>query len=131
MNNERPAAVGDTYVFLSGAEMNPTAAWQASPEARFIARARLQANPDELAAPFAEALAAGNDEIWGILLQFNGQPAGELRTAITDDGREVQVEPRLPLLDGDPAAVLAAARYWELPPAYVERLATAVSGDGE
>jgi hypothetical protein len=37
----------------------------------------------------------------------------------------------LPLLDGDPEAVLAAARYWELPPAYVARLAAAVSGDSE
>ena len=29
----------------------------------------------------------------------------------------------LPPDDGDAAAVLAAARYWELPPAYVRRLA--------
>jgi hypothetical protein len=123
--------LSENYLFLSGAQMNPTAARAAYAGAQFMARARLQAKPDEVAAPFAQALAAGSDEIWGILFQFNGQPTGESRTAVTDDGREVQVSPRLPLLDGDPAAVLAAARYWELPPAYVERLATAVSGDGE
>lgn len=121
-----------THLFLSGAEMNPTTVRAAYPGAQFVARARLQANPDEIAPLFAQALDAGNDEIWGILLQRSDDQRNDaVRTAVTDDGRDVPVAPRLPLLDGDPEAVLAAARYWELPPAYIERLAIAVSGDSE
>jgi hypothetical protein len=33
--------------------------------------------------------------------------------------------------DADPAAVLAAAKYWELPPAYVRRLANAANSPVE
>lgn len=132
MQSERPAAAGGAYVFVSGADMNPTAARAAYPGSQFVARARLQANPEEIASTFTTTLAAGSDEIWGILLQAtNNQGSAKPRTAVTDDGREIQVTPRLPLLAGDPAAVLAAARYWELPPAYIDRLATAASGDGE
>jgi hypothetical protein len=131
MEENRLAADG-TYVFLSGAKMNPTVAREVYPDAHFVARARLQANVNDIAPPFSASLAAGSDEIWGIILASqDGQSTTPRRTAITDDGREVQVEPHLPLLDGDTEVVLAAARYWELPPAYIARLAAAVSGDSE
>ena len=43
--------------------------------------------------------------------------------AIADDGRAFRVAPAGEgVASGDPAAVLAAAMYWELPPAYVRRL---------
>ena len=115
------------YLFLSGAEMQPERVRSAWPEARFVARARLQPRPlGAVAAPEGQRY-----ETWGIVLEETDSPlTGEARGAVTDDGRVFAVTVPPPE-DGDPAAVLAAARYWELPPAYVRRLADAANAPVE
>ncbi len=103
-----------TYRFLCGADMDPTAVRAADPGARFVARACLP--------PPGDAPPAG---VWGILLETPADgadtEAGATRRVVTDDGRPFaavgEAEP-----SGDPAAVIAAARYWELLPAYVRTL---------
>lgn len=117
---------GEAYRFLSGAEMDPAAVLAAEPAARFVARARLGTGTasDDV------------DDVWGILIRVPaagiGVDVGEEREVTTDDGRSFAAA-----VDGDgrprggTAAVLAAARYWELPPAYVRRLAGADGGDGD
>jgi hypothetical protein len=109
------------YLFLQGAEMMPERVRAAWPEARFVARARLQPRPrGPVAAP-----AGARYETWGIVVAAPDAPfPGEARGALTDDGRALAVVVP-PADDADPAAVLAAARYWELPPDYVRRLARA------
>jgi hypothetical protein len=95
--------------------MAPEAVREAHPGATFVARARL---------------AEGEDEVWGILLRVPGAAGGAgTRPVVTDDGRRVAaVAPTGGTPAGDPAAVLAEARYWELPPGYVARLAAALGG---
>ena len=108
------------YLFLCGADMDPTLARGAYPGARFVARARLERDASG---------GAGDAEVWGILLRApveEGEepaPADRMGAVMTDDGRVF--EARLVgggRPTGEPAAVLAAARYWELPPSYVARL---------
>lgn len=107
------------YLFLSGAEMEPERIRRTWPEARFVARGRLTPRP---LGPVAPPVGAGY-ETWGIVLALpDGAASGEPRDALTDDGRALTVLVAPPD-DADPAAVLAAARYWELPPPYVRRLA--------
>ena len=108
------------YLFLSGAEMQPERVRVAWPEARFMARGRLEPRPlDAVAVP-----AGARYETWGIVIETPDAPVGgDARHAVADDGRAFAVIVTAPD-DTDPAAVLAAARYWELPPAYVRRLAS-------
>ncbi len=130
-------------LFLSGADMDPTKVRAIYPAAHFVARARVSAEAQEIASPFASHLVAdgAQAEVWGILIeQPNGTSAsGDFRQATTDDGRQIEA-----ILAGDhqasgqPAAVFAAARYWELPPSYVGKLREAIavaaeepSDDGE
>jgi hypothetical protein len=114
-------------LFLSGADMDPTAVLAAHPGARFLARARVPANQDEIAAPFAGNLAGdGSAEVWGILIEKAGAGSDETRQAITDEGLEIEAVVGGQLASGEPEAVLAAAKYWELPPAYVSRLRNAI-----
>lgn len=100
----------DGLRFLCGADMDPTALRAARPGATFLARARL----------------AGTAEpgVWGLLIETPLSETDEalpLRPVLADDGRAFEARAdEVPL--GDPAAVLAAARYWELPPAYVRSL---------
>lgn len=114
-------------VFLSGAEMQPERIRTAWPVARFVARARLEPRPVGAAMPAVGARYA----TWGIVVEVpDNSAAGETRGAVTDDGRALRaIVP--PPDDGDPAAVLAAARYWELPPPYVGRLALAAKAPVE
>src|SRR5215218_8466832 len=115
-------------LFLSGADMDPTAVLAAHPGARFLARARVRAKQHEIAAPFAGSLAGdGSAEVWGILIEKAGASADKTRQAMTDEGREIEAAVGGQLANGEPEAVLAAARYWELPPAYVGRLRDAVA----
>jgi hypothetical protein len=51
---------------------------------------------------------------------------GETILATADDGRSLRVVMAEPLLSGDPVTVLANARYWELPPAFVAALQSVV-----
>lgn len=106
-------------VFLSGAEMQPERIRATWPEARFVARGRLSPRPANAVPPPR----GGRFETWGILIEVpDGAADGEMWAALTDDDRSFSVV--VPAPDAlDPAAVLAAARYWELPPAYVRRLA--------
>jgi hypothetical protein len=110
-------------LFLSGAEMEPERVRAAWPEARFRARARLQPRPlGAVAPPVGTAY-----ETWGILIEAPGTDVdGEACATMSDDGRSCMAI-ALPPDDADPAAVLAAARYWEMPPAYVRRLARAAA----
>lgn len=108
------------YLFLSGAEMEPERVRGAWPEARFVARGRLQPRPQGAVAPPAGA----RYETWGIVIEIPDEISGDARGAVADDGRVFPVTVP-PADDADPAAVLAAARYWELPPPYVRRLAEA------
>lgn len=107
------------YRFLTGADMEPGAVLARFPGARFVARARLD----------------GKDgEIWGIVVRLPvgaEVDRGVSRAVVADDGRrfEAAIEHGgRPV--GEPAAVVAAARYWELPPAYVRRLAAASGETG-
>jgi hypothetical protein len=106
------------FVFLSGAEMQPERVRAAWPQGRFVARGRLSPRPVGAVSPPRGA----EYEMWGILIETpDGAADGESLTAVADDGRRFAVV--VPAPDAaDPAAVLAAARYWELPPAYVRRL---------
>ena len=114
-------------MFLSGAEMQPERVRGAWPEARFVARGRLEPRP--LGAVMAPA--GARYETWGIVIETPDAPTtGDGRGAVTDDGRVFAVTVPPPD-DADPAAVLAAARYWELPPPYVRRLADATNAPVE
>ena len=115
------------YLFLSGAEMQPERIRGAWPEARFVARGRLQPRPlGSVAAPTGVRY-----ETWGIVIETpDASTSGETRGAVTDDGRVFAVT-IYPADDADPATVLAAAQYWELPPAYVRRLAIAANAPVE
>jgi hypothetical protein len=115
------------YLFLSGAEMEPERVRGAWPEARFVARAHLQPRP--LGAVVAPA--GVRYETWGIVIETPDAPVtGDARGAVADDGRVFAVTAPPPD-DADPAAVLAAARYWELPPPYVRRLMSAANAPVE
>lgn len=114
-------------MFLSGAEMEPERVRAAWPGARFVARARLQPRPRGAVPPPRGT----RYETWGILIDTPTHAQnGETRTAVADDGRIFAAIVPAPD-DADPAAVLAAARYWELPPDYVRRLARAASAPVE
>jgi hypothetical protein len=103
--------------------MQPERVRGAWPEARFLARGRLQARPLGAVVPPAGA----RYQTWGIIIETADAPAiGDARSALTDDGRDFTVTVPPPD-DADPSAVLAAARYWELPSAYVGRLALAAN----
>jgi hypothetical protein len=97
------------------------------PEARFVARGRLEPRPLGAVMP-----PAGTQyETWGIVIETPEAPvAGEARGALADDGRGFAVVVTA-ADDADAAAVLAAARYWELPPPYVRRLARAANAPVE
>jgi hypothetical protein len=115
------------YVFLIGAEMQPERVRSAWPEARFVARGRLEPRPlGAVATPTGVRY-----ETWGIVIETSDAPAtGDARGAVADDGRVFGVTVPPPD-DADPVAVLAAARYWELPPPYVRRLADAANAPVE
>ena len=105
-------------LFLQGAEMQPSRIRAAWPQAQFVARARLTPQPHGAVFPVAHPAYAA----WGIVIDTPAEVEGAHRLAMTDEGRSVQVVVPAPD-NADPQAVLAAAKYWELPPPYVRRLA--------
>jgi hypothetical protein len=121
-----------THLFLYGADMQPGAVLAAYPGARFVARAWVPSAAADLPPlpevppppPLPGAARSPEGAVWGILVRLSApQPASEVIETTTDD------EQRLPAAIGttpaalsDPAAVVAAARYWELPPLYLWRL---------
>lgn len=105
-------------VFLQGAEMQPSRIRAVWPEAQFVARARLTPRPHGAAFPVTHPAYAA----WGIVIETPTEMEGETRAVTTDEDHSLEVVVPTPD-DADPQAVLAAAKYWELPPPYVRRLA--------
>src|SRR5687767_940550 len=107
--------------------MEPERVRGAWPEARFVARGRLEPRPLGAVVPPAGA----RYETWGIIVEIpDAGNSGDARGAVADDGRVFAVT--VPPADAaDPVAVLAAARYWELPPPYVRRLASTANAPVE
>lgn len=110
-----------TFGFRHGTDMEPSHIRRVNPEARFVARARLIEGTT-----FPEMPGDGEEAaVWGILLTLPADPAlpQAAATVRTDDGRTVGAS--ILTVSGDVAdrdAVIAAARYWELPPDYIRRL---------
>lgn len=113
-------------VFYSGEAMEPATIRRADPTARFVARGAVARGGAALPDRFAGHV---GDRIWGIAVEVDdGAATGEPVLDVTlDDGRMLTATLAEPLLAGDPAAVLANARYWELPPAHVALLAAALN----
>jgi hypothetical protein len=115
-----------TYLFLTGADMDPVEVRKSYPEARFVARGYTEVHAGEIDPEFAKVVATpGVGDVWGILLTNPGTVDGHPRrhTVTTDDGRTfdaVAVGDRM--VSGFKRAVYAAARYWELPTGYTGRL---------
>jgi hypothetical protein len=111
-------------MFLSGESMHPTAVRATYPNARFLARASVDAAEAQIAPAFARAIVDRGETgtVWGIAVEIDGESAGGL-TVTTDEGAALQAAaPDDLFASGDPEAVVAAALYWELPPAYAQRL---------
>ena len=120
---------GANYVFLSGSDMDPTAIRKAYPGAVFVARAHVDSRQGEVNPHFGPGLIpSGRGQVWGIVIEANATAASDRqRSATTDDGRDLTATlagDRFAM--GDPAAVLKAARYWELFPGYLALLANVV-----
>lgn len=113
-----------TVVFLHGADMEPESVRATLPAAQFIARARVSATHLSGSIPPGADLA----EVWGILISVPEDALpGATIAATTDDGRSFTAAPVTPPdAIADPEATVSAARYWELPPAYVAALAAVV-----
>lgn len=115
-----------TFLFLSGADMDPTAVRVNHPNARFVARGFVEARAGQIAPAFAKYVASpGTGDVWGILIESPDTVEGDpLKMNVTaDDGRTfdaVIVGERM--ISGQTHATLAAALYWELPPGYTGRL---------
>ncbi|CAA9538052.1 MAG: hypothetical protein AVDCRST_MAG73-1617 [uncultured Thermomicrobiales bacterium] len=123
-----------TVLFLCGADMDPSAVLGVHPGARFVARARVVDPPPGLL-PAWWPDAARADGVFGILIRVRdaGPTApgdGPTVVAETDDGTPIVARCATGASDlADPAPTLAAARYWELRPAYVRAVASATRGD--
>jgi hypothetical protein len=109
--------------FYSGELMEPIGIRSAFPSAMFIGRGWVAVD-ESLSAHFADV---AGDQIWGIAVGLGEDVDGDLVTVTLDDGRTVDAVLAEALLDGDPKAVLANARYWESPPQFVSRLHSVVN----
>ena len=119
-----------TYLFLSGADMDPTEVRKNHPSARFVARGFTEAHAGEVSPNFSKVVASpGVGDIWGILLHIPGAVEGNPKRhkVTTDDGRTVTaVVVGHQMVAGFKRSVYAAAKYWELPTGYTGRLAMVV-----
>ena len=113
-------------VFYSGEAMQPAIIRRADPTARFLARGAVARAGAALPERFAGRV---GDQVWGIAVEVDGAAtaADQPLDVTLDDGRMLTASLAEPLLAGEPAAVLANARYWELPPAHVALLAAALN----
>ena len=117
------------YLFLSGADMDPTAIRQAHPGAVFVARGHVASRQGEVNPHFGHGLIpSGRGEVWGIVIETpEAQISDHQRIVTTDDGRALTaILAGDRFATGDPAAVLRAAQYWELFPGYLALLAKVV-----
>ena len=112
-----------TVAFYSGEQMSPEAIRAAWPDARFIARASVLINGQSVGDRFGPVI---DQTVWGIAVDVGTELPGETTLATADDGRSLRVVLAEPLLSGNPVTVLANARYWELPPAFVAALQSVV-----
>ena len=107
------------YLFLTGADMDPTEVRRTFPTAQFIARGFAEAHAGAISPTFAGVVASpGVGDIWGIIIEVEGTSPEDARRfdVTTDDGRMINaaaVGDRL--VSGLSTEVYAAARYWELP----------------
>ncbi len=109
--------------FYSGEHMRPETIQSADPNARFRGRAFTAINEGEAPDEFADAL---DGQIWGIAVDTTDPGEGAEIEITLEDGTTVAAVLAEPVLGGDPAQVLANARYWELPPDFVARLKSIV-----
>ncbi len=130
-NPEKPEAqdAATNYVFLSGADMDPTAIRKAYPGAIFVARAHVDSRQGEVNPHFGHGvIPSGRGQVWGIVIETTeAATTDRQRVATTDDGRALTTNlAGVRFAMGDPAAVLKAGQYWELFPGYLALLAKVV-----
>jgi hypothetical protein len=121
-----------SHLFLYGADMEPGAVLAAYPGARFVARAWVPGSATDLPLlptvppppPLPGAARSPEGAVWGILIEHAALPtAADAVEATTDDERRLPaIVATTPAALEEPSAVVAAARYWELPPLYLWRL---------
>jgi hypothetical protein len=104
------------HEFYSGEQMEPIGILNGDASARFVARGWVPTAEVEAPEVYRERL---GDRIWGIVIERDGGPADDGRLVTLDDGRQVTAALAEPIMSGEPASVLANARYWELDPPYV------------
>jgi hypothetical protein len=113
-----------SHGFRCGADMEPMRIRERTPDARFVARARLTRGADPFKTTRAKEC-VGDTAVWGILLSHpaSSEDPPPDSTVVTDDGRTFEVRVLTEATDvADHAETVAAARYWELPPEYVRQL---------
>jgi hypothetical protein len=119
-------APDEVLLFFWGADMQPSVILAAFPPARFVARAQVdRAALSGLALPLPHP--GIGETVWGIVVRIPGtdQPPNFARLEVmTDAGQRLEAgAASRPGALATPSETLAAARYWELTPSYVHRLA--------
>ena len=119
--------IAGTMIFLCGADMHPLVARQRYPRGRFIEIARASLPLPGLASFPGRGVPA----VWGILLRVPEQRANDgprLAVTLTSSLQTAAILGTTAADAANPAKVLAAVRYWELPGAYREAMAALVEG---
>ncbi len=107
-------------VFLWGADMNPTTVRARWPGSRFVATARAAGLLSRSAGLPPEAF---GPEIWGIVVETGDVQRGTpVPLTLADGASATAMLVDAPGGAGNPAEILAEARYWELPQAYRDRI---------
>lgn len=111
-------------LFIASAEMWPRQINAAYPGAQFIARAKSTVEEGDVASSFSGRMGG---EVWGLLVSAAGPiDVNRSITVTTDDSRTLEAWVAGELLAGDPQSLYMAARYWELPPTYIQQLRSAI-----
>lgn len=123
------AGTDRVLLFLCGADMHPSAIRARYPAARFVEVAHCAAP-----LPGLSALAPLNEEgVWGIVVRVPETAADAAEVAVTlQDGQLTTATLATQPADvADTAAVVAAVRYWELPPTYRARAMALAEADSQ
>lgn len=111
-------------LFLCGADMDPSRIRVRFPDARFVDIARHAGPLPGLSA--LDDVASHDGDVWGVLVDTDviGVDGGAVEVAVTlpDGEQALATLATRPADVADAAAVEAAVRYWELPPAYRARI---------
>jgi hypothetical protein len=111
-------------LFLCGADMHPSHIRARFPDARFVDVAQYAGSLPGLTALDDVAVAGG--EVWGILVRTEATEVDDeprqLAVTLPDGEQALATLATRPIDVADAAAVEAAVRYWELPPAYRARI---------